>query len=179
MEKKSEKVMRSQRRKKKHAVEIFGGKCCKCGYDKCLEALEFHHLDKSEKEEKPSQIILRWSFDRAKKELEKCILVCSNCHREIHAAEKEKKPINLQRYYKPWIIKTCECCKKNFDTKLENQKFCSIECSAITQRRVIRPTKEELKNLIDSGITWVKLGNMFNLSDNGIRKWAKQYKLID
>ena len=178
MGKNSEKVMRSQRRKKQYAVEIFGGKCCKCGYNKCLEALEFHHLDKKEKEEKPSQIILRWSFERAKKELEKCILVCSNCHREIHVAEKEQKPINLQRYYRPWITKKCDCCRKIFDTKLKNQKFCSIECSAITQRKVIRPTKEELKKLIDSGITWVKLGNMFNLSDNGIRKWAKNYELI-
>ena len=178
MSKESESVMRSQRRKKQHAVNVFGGKCCICGYDKCIEALDFHHLNKAEKEEQPSKIILRWAFEKAKKELDKCILVCANCHREIHAAEKENKPINLQRYYKPWVTKMCSCCSKYFDTKLTTQKFCSIECSAISQRKVVRPSKEELKELLDSGITWVKLGNMFNLSDNGVRKWAKNYGLI-
>src|ERR1035437_963249 len=178
MSKKSEEVMRSQRRKKQYPVDIFGGKCCMCGYNKCTEALEFHHLDKAEKEEKPSRVILRWSFDRAKDELDKCILVCANCHREIHAAEKEKKPIDLQNYYLTWVTKTCECCKKSFNTKLPNQKFCTIECNAFSQRKIERPSKEELKRLIDSGISWTKLGAMFKLSDNGVRKWAKKYSLI-
>jgi hypothetical protein len=180
MNKESEKVMRSQRRKKQHAVDIFGGKCQipSCGYNKCIEALEFHHLDKDEKEEKPSQVILRWSFERAKKELDKCILVCANCHREIHAAEKKKKPIDLQIYYRPWLKKTCPCCSEDFETKSINQKFCTNTCYAASQRKVTRPSKEELKELLDSGITWVKLGAMFHLSDNGVRKWAKNYKLI-
>jgi hypothetical protein len=177
MSKKSESVMRSQKRKKHLAVEVFGGKCCICGYDKCIEALDFHHLNKDEKKESPSQAILRKSFEKAKIELDKCILVCSNCHREIHAAEKENKPFNLERYYNPWIEKTCECCGKIFDTKLNEQRFCSIECSSIHQRKVVRPSKEELKALIDSGISWVKLGQMFNLSDNGVRKWAKKYEI--
>lgn len=170
--------MRSQRRKKQHAVDIFGGKCSICGYNKCIEALDFHHLNKNEKEEKPSQVILRWSFEKAKKELDKCILVCANCHREIHASEKENKPINLQRYYKPWIEKTCPCCENKFETKLDAQIYCTIVCSSVSQRKTIRPSKEDLKKLIDSGITWVKLGSMFNLSDNGVRKWAKNYNLI-
>ena len=178
MNKESEKVMRNQKRKKQYAIDLFGGKCCICGYDKCIEALEFHHLDKSTKEEKPSKAILSWSFDRAKKELDKCILVCANCHREIHAAEKEKKPFDLQNYYTAWISKTCECCGNDFETKLENQKFCSMTCNSFSQRKVIRPTKEELEKLINDGVTWVKLGDMFKVSDNGVRKWAKSYNLI-
>ena len=178
MSKESESVMRNQRRKKQHAVDIFGGKCCICGYNKCIEALDFHHLNKDEKEEKPSLAILRWSFDKAKKELDKCILVCSNCHREIHAAEKEKKPIDLQIYSKPWLKKKCKCCHEEFETKLDEQIFCSITCSAANQRKVIRPTKEQLKELIDAGVPWIKLGAMFKVSDNAVRKWAKKYSLI-
>jgi hypothetical protein len=177
MSKDSESVMRSQRRKKQHAVDVFGGKCCICGYNKCIEALDFHHLNKAEKEESPSKIILRWSFEKAKIELDKCILVCANCHREIHAAEKEKKPIDLQKFYKPWLKKTCECCSKEFETKLENQKFCSISCNALSQRKVTRPTKEVLKELMET-TSWTQLGRMFKVSDNGIRKWAKSYGLI-
>jgi len=68
---------------KEKAVEYLGGKCIKCGYNKCIEALDFHHTDKSKKD-----ISFKskrgWSWTRLKKELDKCILVCSNCHREIH-----------------------------------------------------------------------------------------------
>ena len=97
---------------------------------------------------------------------------------EWSKAEKEKKPFDLQNYYTAWISKTCECCGNDFETKLENQKFCSMTCNSFSQRKVIRPTKEELEKLINDGVTWVKLGDMFKVSDNGVRKWAKSYNLI-
>lgn len=46
MDSNSTSVMKAQRRKKMDVVERFGGKCCICGYDKCINALEFHHTDK-------------------------------------------------------------------------------------------------------------------------------------
>ena len=62
---------------------LHGGKCVRCGYDKCSGALEFHHID-------PSQKDFTISNDRAKleesiEESKKCILLCANCHRELHA----------------------------------------------------------------------------------------------
>lgn len=68
------------------AIEYKGGKCAMCGYNKCTSALEFHHLDPSIKEyNKDSRgLNRRRSFDNSKNELDKCILVCANCHREIH-----------------------------------------------------------------------------------------------
>ncbi len=82
----------SEQRKqmKKWAVEYKGGKCEKCGYNKCLEALDFHHLDPSQKDFILSDRNLILSWQEIKKELDKCILVCANCHREIHAM-KEKE----------------------------------------------------------------------------------------
>lgn len=56
--------------------------CSVCGYNSCLSALEFHHLDPSKKEHKLSQIRSEKTILR---ETAKCILVCANCHREIHA----------------------------------------------------------------------------------------------
>ena len=67
---------------KKALVELKGGKCSICGYDKCLRALEFHHLDPTQKEFAITKNVK--DFDELKKEVEKCILVCSNCHAEIH-----------------------------------------------------------------------------------------------
>lgn len=59
-------------------------KCCKCGYNKYIGALELHHVDPSKKEAQPSKIMSR-SEKRIIEEISKCIIVCSNCHREIHA----------------------------------------------------------------------------------------------
>lgn len=174
----SKAVMRSQKRKKIDAVNLFGGCCQKCGYDKCVEALEFHHLDKNEKEEKPSYIIMRWSWERVKEELEKCILLCSNCHKEVHALEKEGVSIDLQIYLKPWLNKTCDYCQEEYQTKREEQKFCSTRCKHFGDRKVVRPTKEELEELIRNKTTWTKIGKMFGVSDNAVRKWAKKYNII-
>lgn len=67
------------------AVEHKGGKCEVCGYDKCIGALEFHHLDPDEKEFTISGSGHTRSLDRVLEEIEKCILLCANCHREVHA----------------------------------------------------------------------------------------------
>lgn len=75
---------------KKTALEYKGGKCENCGYDKCSAALDFHHTDPTKKEFNIS-ILFGRKFDLLKIELDKCVLLCSNCHRELHAAEKENK----------------------------------------------------------------------------------------
>ena len=64
--------------------EEFGGKCCKCGYDKCMDALQFHHLDPTQKEFTFGQR-RQSSLKTLRKEVQKCILVCANCHAEIHS----------------------------------------------------------------------------------------------
>ncbi len=70
--------------KKKRAIEYKGGECVKCGYKKYYGALEFHHTDPSKKDFQISTNLSK-AWEKLKKELDKCILVCSNCHREIHA----------------------------------------------------------------------------------------------
>ncbi len=77
-----------QKKFKIQCVEYKGGKCVCCMYNICLTALEFHHLESSEKEFTISQLRLTKFHDRVKKELDKCALVCANCHREIHEGIK-------------------------------------------------------------------------------------------
>lgn len=69
--------------RKEKAIEYKGGKCQDCGYDKCVAALEFHHLDPSVKEAAWNKLRL-WEWKRIESELDKCVLLCSNCHRERH-----------------------------------------------------------------------------------------------
>ena len=80
-----EKTQRWYRSQKQKYLDYKGGKCERCGYNKCNAALEFHHLDPSKKEFRLSYS--RKGFEKVKKELDKCILVCANCHREIHHNE--------------------------------------------------------------------------------------------
>jgi transcription elongation factor Elf1 len=77
----------SKRRKKirEMAIEYKGGKCFFCGYNKCPQALEFHHNESNEKDFGISAKGYTRSWDRVKKELDKCTLVCANCHREVHS----------------------------------------------------------------------------------------------
>jgi len=70
------------RKIKREAVDYKGGKCVSCGYSKNMRNLHFHHLDKSKKDFTISQVHCK-SLERIKSELDKCILVCSNCHGEI------------------------------------------------------------------------------------------------
>jgi DNA-binding CsgD family transcriptional regulator len=71
-----------RKRLKERAVEYKGGMCECCGYDRAIEALEFHHRDPKEKDFSPSGKSVSW--ERMRKEIDKCVLVCANCHREIH-----------------------------------------------------------------------------------------------
>ena len=71
---------------KNKLVEYKGGKCEKCGYNKCIDALEFHHKDPNQKDFSIGG--KSWSFEKLKNEVDKCILVCANCHREIHSKVK-------------------------------------------------------------------------------------------
>ena len=69
-----------------NAINYKGGKCSICGYCKCQDSLDFHHLDPSKKEFSISNH-KGMKLENIKNELDKCILVCSNCHGEIHAGQ--------------------------------------------------------------------------------------------
>ena len=78
-------VDRFRKNQKRKAVEYKGGCCQVCGYNKYQGALEFHHLDPNEKDFGIGQSGITRVWEDVKKELDKCICVCSNCHKEIHA----------------------------------------------------------------------------------------------
>jgi len=74
----------------------FGGACIGCGYKKNLSALEFHHLDPNEKEFTIDvRTLSNRNIDKIRNELKKCILVCSNCHQEIHYPHLDIETLNL------------------------------------------------------------------------------------
>ena len=84
----AEAVQRRRIKLKYLSVEYKGGCCEKCGYKKCVEALEFHHKDPTEKDFGIAADGKTRSFDKIKVELDKCLLLCANCHREEHVRLK-------------------------------------------------------------------------------------------
>lgn len=67
---------------KERAIAYMGGRCSLCPYDKCPAAMVFHHLDPREKD---FNISSRMSWKSIERELQKCVLLCSNCHAEVHS----------------------------------------------------------------------------------------------
>jgi transposase len=78
-------VSRRRRAVRATVVEEAGGACVLCGYDRCIAALAFHHLDPTTKSFGLSQAGVSRSLARAREEAEKCVLLCANCHAEVEA----------------------------------------------------------------------------------------------
>lgn len=177
-------VQNSRTLRKKEMVYVMGGQCQLCGYDKAIEALEFHHINPDEKELSFNKAI-SVSWEKTDKELQKCILLCANCHREVHAnfenftnlessynanrAKEVSLRINRLKHHQD---RYCPCCGKVISAKA---KLCE-ECSKRERRIVERPSREELKSLIRT-LPFVQIAKQFHVSDNAIRKWCDSYNL--
>jgi 5-methylcytosine-specific restriction endonuclease McrA len=78
-------VAKRRKNLKLKAVEKLGGQCQICSYDKIIDALHFHHRNPVDKSFSLSQKGLTRSWKRVEAELKKCVLICANCHAEVHA----------------------------------------------------------------------------------------------
>lgn len=77
---------KARRERKQALIALLGGKCVRCGYARCVAALEFHHRDPAAKKFNVSveNILRRWEI--VLEEAQKCDLLCANCHRELEDA---------------------------------------------------------------------------------------------
>lgn len=176
-------VRKSRDKRKEEIVETMGGKCQLCGYSKCLAALELHHIDPSIKD---------FSFNKAKNtawdnlvpELKKCILLCANCHREVHqnlvdvhlfSSFNEEIASEISQKIQKLKSKEIFYCKHCGATVTYGNDCCS-NCSSLLKRKVERPTREELKELIRK-LPFTTIAKQYGVSDNAIRKWCKKENL--
>lgn len=91
----SQRVQEWRKRAKERLITIHGGQCCSCEYKKCSKALEFHHIDPLEKDFSISNIGITMAFEKMVTETRKCILLCANCHREVHDGLLDVKMLPL------------------------------------------------------------------------------------
>lgn len=78
-------VTKRRKRVRQLAIEFLGGRCQICGYQRCSDALEIHHRDPLTKRFAVSEKGITRSWARVQEEIKTCILICANCHREVHA----------------------------------------------------------------------------------------------
>lgn len=130
MNKNSEKVIRYRIRLKQRLIEYKGGKCSRCGYNKdCPPAYDFHHRNPKEKDFQISGSCI--GLEKMKKEVDKCDLVCRNCHAEIHDenwSSSRKEILNRKRVSVKNTTKTCPKCCITYNPKRKEQKYCSKTC---------------------------------------------------
>ena len=179
-----------RRRRKQNLIKVCGNRCNICGYDKTVSALEFHHIDPSSKDYAIGAQGTCRDIQKDLNEIKKCILVCSNCHREIHEGiysteellnykifdEKMADSLVSERnehlYGKVYV---CSQCGKEITSGAKTGLCSSCYTS---QNRVVkeRPLREELKILIRN-YSFAELGRRYGVSDNAIRKWCKAVNL--
>ena len=142
--------------RKLELVRMLGGKCSVCGYDKNLSALEFHHKNPGEKDfQLDSRHLSNTNVEKIMKEVEKCVLLCSNCHREIHHPEQdtsvlESVQLNNKSVFDPKRkLSVCEFCGTEFIYE-SGKRFCSEECrkksKGYPERDEVQKKYEELKS---------------------------------
>lgn len=177
----SEYVINFVKNRKQNLISVFSSKCCICGFNAYSEALDFHHVNPEEKEFALSSNVMK-SLDKQLTEAKKCILVCANCHRGIHAGyiqiptnyttffneERAKELLEINEEIKHGKKHYCVDCGKVISNEAQR---CS-ECASKNSRLVERPTRAELKNLIRNK-PFTQIAKQFNVSDNAIRKWCK------
>ena len=90
-------VQKRRRKLREKAINYKGGHCQVCGYSNCLEALEFHHLHSDGKDFGISDKGYTRSWQKIVEELDKCVLLCANCHREVHSGLQLPREIVVEK----------------------------------------------------------------------------------
>jgi hypothetical protein len=129
MNKNSAKVVRYRIRIKQRLIEYKGGKCQICEYNKSVPgAYHFHHRNANEKSFEINGSTL--GFEQLKKEVDKCDLLCANCHAEVHDLDwafQREDALVIRRNKKE--IRVCMTCENEFLPKRKEQKYCCRSCS--------------------------------------------------
>ena len=112
------------------AVEYKGGKCIKCGFDKYY-ALTFHHRTPSEKDFDWNRL-RKQSWETIQKELNKCDMLCHNCHSAVHYDENELGQMELffatrKKSQEPQFT-NCPTCATKFRITRDRKIFCCTKC---------------------------------------------------
>lgn len=161
--------------------------CAKCGEGR-FYLLDFHHTDPNQKEFALSHSIQKnYSYTRIVAEVNKCIVLCSNCHREFHYLNGVEGGLNaLELYLGRDIITLNEVHEEKKCARTKSCCDCGIpisitanRCNSCASKLKItdKPIDRESLKLKIRTESFTSIGKEFNVTDNTIRKWCKHYNL--
>jgi len=167
MKESSKKVIDWRKRTKQKIIASMGGKCQVCSYDRCSAALELHHIDSTEKEFSFGSIRANpKSAESIKNELRKCILLCSICHREVHA-----NMLDIPDEYTKFD-------EDIFDTLFREKKERKeqFKKDKIWKQKIFLTNQEVYDKLMSEYAgNKSKMANDYNVSEASIRKRVKKH----
>ena len=129
--------------------------CEFCGYNECSEVLDFHHKDEKDKKFNVGQSLNRYGKEEILKEIEKCIVLCSNCHRKLHYEEKQEKYKKRRKEY----LKIIE----------EEEKKVSLSYYKIVEKEFETDWFKELQDKAKYNLNRFG-GNQYTRRNNGIKE---------
>ncbi len=159
-------VIEYRREAKRTCVAYCGGKCEICEYNKCMSALVFHHLDPNGKDFGLSGKSIAWK--NIKPELDKCVMLCSNCHFEIHADMIEvpdklsERIVPDNKYTRERVLKPKKKTRPNKALKPFIWKV---------QRPPYKQLLQEIKET-----NQYQVSKKYGVSWNSVTKWIKMYE---
>lgn len=146
-------ILKKQKYKLK-MIEYKGGKCELCGYNKNISALDFHHIDPTTKRFTLSDT--RHSWEETRKELDKCILVCANCHRELHNPQSTPENLNT-------LIE-----KHNFNVEIKKKQ---------TKKNKYKFTLEEVNQKRKECKDWNEVAKFYDISLATLKRHRKELEM--
>lgn len=174
-----------RKRRKNDLIRLLGGKCQICGFDSFPDAQEFHHTDPATKEHGQSNGRTR-ALNRDITEVKKCVLLCSNCHRGVHAGFYECPKKNSYSYdiEKELLLSIgkrssrttknamyCGLCGKVIYSKAKLCRSCFLDTT-----RSVKPTREQQKDQIRIK-PFAVLAKEHSVSNKTISNWCRAYCL--
>lgn len=163
-------------------TEYAGNKCQSCGYNTYIGNLTFHHLDRTTKDDTISRMVnATAAMSKIIAEADKCVLVCHNCHGEIHAGIREcpaidtaerrrtmKAIVNRQPVPKSKQFHNCRCGKRIDRTKM----YCSHRCAQGGRETITWP--DNLPELVAQS-SLRNVGLSLGVSDKAVSKRLKNH----
>lgn len=162
----SQRTTFKRRAAKDWAVKFLGGKCEKCGETR-PHILAFHHLEG--KDGSPANLLANSKIKEFFTEVFKSILLCNNCHGDFHYLNTTTG-ITLEEYLGREIPHYVDTRSNFILPNIEEPKKEMVKSN--------KPSAEELeKILLENNGNFSKVGKIFGISDNGVRKWCKMYNM--
>lgn len=176
-------VVRWQRRTKLRALTYKGGCCCLCGYSKSVRSLHFHHMDINGKDFGIGSAVRAWEKTRV--ELDKCVLLCSNCHGEVHEGITKVTALGptpaeglvliqqagLTALVHPRGLRLCPSCGKRIHW--DSQKC--LSCVGFQQKtKILWPSPETLAQMVASTPVH-QIAKRLGVSDQAVTKRMRNH----